>query len=516
MNKTSKIILTGLFVALLSSGLPNFVTQDAYAAANITYTAATATTTTITITFSENMDSGSDSSGDWTISTGQTVSSESHVDGTNTMTLTLASALDTDATPTVTYAENGNITDTNGLETDTIVVGGVVATDGIVPTVVSATTTSSTTIGITFSEDIVDTASDLDDYTINGVAGGSDISAISVSGAILTLTTNGYSILNGETVTVTFDGEANELEDTGTLNDVADFTNQAVTNNVPKVETKKGGSDCYDCKPPTLQESHITILNNDYVVATGDDPLHITANVGDKVTVILNVTDNKSVDTIPFAALYTNFEERPSDMNLFYANNYDNLRQVSTSFYEWNVRADDVPYDYDGTVSWSDNSPTVVTDVITADNFKFKNDENNMVEYFMMPFTFTINEHMDSTKIVAKVYDGSYNRLHVTLPVVLDVAGNDPLNFENLGKQKTLGFFDEAVLIQSISDWDDSQDNTEKLAQLLGVSEDSIPLWTVNLANWVAEDKIDSADLIVAVEYLINQSDESVTISFSH
>ena len=71
-------------------------------------------------------------------------------------------------------------------------------------------------------------------------------------------------------------------------------------------------------------------------------------------------------------------------------------------------------------------------------------------------------------------------------------------------------------MIQSISDWDDSQDNTEKLAQLLGVSEDSIPLWTVNLANWVAEDKIDSADLIVAVEYLINQSDESVTISFSH
>ncbi len=516
MNKTSKIILTGLFVALLSSGLPNFVTQDAYAAANITYTAATATTTTITITFSENMDSGSDSSGDWTISTGQTVSSESHVDGTNTMTLTLASALDTDATPTVTYAENGNITDTNGLETDTIVVGGVVATDGIVPTVVSATTTSSTTIGITFSEDIVDTASDLDDYTINGVAGGSDISAISVSGAILTLTTNGYSILNGETVTVTFDGEANELEDTGTLNDVADFTNQAVTNNVPKVETKKGGSDCYDCKPPTLQESHITILNNDYVVATGDDPLHITANVGDKVTVILNVTDNKPVDDFKFAGLYTNYQDKPSDMNSFYANNYDNLKQISTSFYEWNVRSDDTAYDYDGTLSWSENNPEIITDVITDDNFKFKNDENNMVQYFMMPFTFTINEHMDSTKIVAKVYDGSYNRLHVTLPVVLDVAGNDPLNFENLGKQKTLGFFDEVVLIQSISDWDDSQDNTEKLAQLLGVSEDSIPLWTVNLANWVAEDKIDSADLIVAVEYLINQSDESVTISFSH
>ena len=58
----------------------------------------------------------------------------------------------------------------------------------------------------------------MDDYTINGVAGGSDISAISVSGAILTLTTNGYSILNGETVTVTFDGEANEDRKSTRLN----------------------------------------------------------------------------------------------------------------------------------------------------------------------------------------------------------------------------------------------------------------------------------------------------------
>jgi len=270
-------------------------------------------------------------------------------------------------------------------------------------------------------------------------------------------------------------------------------------------ENTKKSSGCYDCIPPTLQKAHITISSNDYVVATGDDPLHITANVGDKVTVILNVTDNKPVDDFKFAGLYTNYQDKPSDMNTYYANNYDNLKQVSTSFYEWNVRSDDTAYSHDGTVSWSQNSPEIIIEELNEDNFKFKNDENNMVQYFIMPFTFTINEHMDSTQVVAKVYDGSYNRLHVTLPVIFDVAGNDPLNFENLGKQKVLGFFDEAVLIQSISDWDDSQDNTEKLAQLLGVSKDSIPLWTVNLAKWVAEDKIDSANLIVAVEYLLNQ-----------
>ena len=277
-------------------------------------------------------------------------------------------------------------------------------------------------------------------------------------------------------------------------------------------EEENSSSDCYDCIPPTLQKAHITISSNEQIIMPSKDgnyntydTLHITANVGDKVTVILNVTDNKPVDDFKFAGLYTNYQDKPSDMNTYYANNYNNLRQVSTSFYEWNVRSDDTAYSHDGTVSWSQNSPEIIIEELNEDNFKFKNDENNMVQYFMMPFTFTINEHMDSTKIVAKVHDGAYNRLHVTLPVVLDVSGNDPLNFENLGKQKVLGFFDEAVLIQSISDWDDSQDNTEKLAQLLGVSKDSIPLWTVNLAKWVAEDKIDSANLIVAVEYLLNQ-----------
>ena len=236
-----------------------------------------------------------------------------------------------------------------------------------------------------------------------------------------------------------------------------------------------------------------------------DETLHITANIGDKVTILLNVTDNKSVDDFRFAGLYTNYQEKPSNMKTFYANNYDNLRQVSTSFYEWNVRSDDVPYDYDGTVSWSENSPEIIIEELNEDNFKFKNDYDHVVKYFMMPFTFTINDHMDSTQIVAKVYDGSYNRLHVTLPVIFDVAGNDPLNFENLGPQKVLGFYDDAVLIQRISDWDDSEENIDKLSEILGLPEESLLPWTSNLAKWVAEGKIDSADLIVAVEYLINQ-----------
>ena len=270
---------------------------------------------------------------------------------------------------------------------------------------------------------------------------------------------------------------------------------------VATTTTKKSSSDCYDCKPPVLQSSHITILTNDYVMATGDSPLHITANVGDKVTILLNVTDNKFVDTIPFAALYTNFEQKPSDMNLYYANNYDNLKQVSTSFYEWNLRSDDVAYDYDGVISWSDNTPTIVTGEITDDNYFMIND-NNVLEYFTMPFTFTINDSMDSTQIIVKVYDGAYNLLHIALPVVLDVAGNDPPSFDSNGK--VLGFFNESVLNTMILELNGSED-TAPLSAFLGIPEESLPAWTLDLATWVTDEKIDSADMIVAVEYLINQ-----------
>ena len=260
------------------------------------------------------------------------------------------------------------------------------------------------------------------------------------------------------------------------------------------------GSDCYDCTPPVLQSAHVTISSNDYVVATGDETVHITANVGDTVTVLLNVTDDKPVDTIPFAALYTNYQERPSDMSLYYANNYDNLKQVSTSFYEWNIRADDISYDYDGTVSWGDNTPTVVTGENTEDNFKFKN-SNNVAQHLAMPFTFTINEHMGS-KIVAEIYDANANRLQVTLPIILKTAGNDPPSFDSNGK--VLGFFNESILNTMILELDGSED-TAPLSEFLGIPDESLPAWTLDLATWVADEKIDSADLIVAVEYLINQ-----------
>jgi hypothetical protein len=389
LNYTSKIILAGFMIALFSMGVSNFGIQDAHAAANITYTADTTATDTITVTFSEAVRSIAAASGDWTISTGQTVTSIAHTNATTTMTLTLSYALDNDATPTLAYAENGNIFDQATY---------VPATDGSDDTPVTA-----------------------------------DV-----------LATDGISF-------------------------VATFG-------------------CYDCTAPKVQETQINISSDNYIITTGDEPIHITANVGDEVTVTLKVTDNKSIQSIPSVALYTNFEQKSSDMSLFYANNFDDLKQVSTSFYQWNIRSDDVAYDYDGTVSWS-NGPNVTLNE----------------EYLMVPFTFTINEHMQTSQVTAKIYDAAGNRLHVTLPVTLETAGNDPLNFDKMGKQKMLGFFDESVLSIMISELNTSDNINTPVSSLLGIPDESLPAWTSNLTEWMVEDKINSGDLIVAVEYLINQ-----------
>ena len=480
MNKLFSRSIFAIFSVLLLSG-SGFMIQDAYAAADITYTAATATTTTITLTFSEAMDSSSAQYTDWTISTGQSVSSVTHTNGTTGMTLNLASSLKTDAVPTVTYAENGHLTDT-GVSEDTVVVGAVTSTDGIVPTVDAATVASSITVSMKMSESVTNDSATTADFTIGGVRSSPTVTAISGSTSnTLTLTLD-TAIVYGDTPTITYALNGRVIDDGATGNQLAAFTNQAVANGLSKPAT----SDCSDCTSPELQGVKITTSSDEYVLKTGDEPIHITADVGDKVTVILAVTDNKSVDTIPFAGLYTNFEQRPSDMNLFYASNYDNLKQDSTSFYEWNARADDVSYDYDNTVFLSTSVPTVTNAEL------------------LIPFTMTFNDSMETSQIIVKIYDVAGNRLHVTLPVTLEILGHPLLDFDDMGKQKVMSFFDESVLSTMVGQWSDSESDITELSTLLGIADETLPPWTTNLATWVADDRIDSADMIVAIEYLIN------------
>tara|TARA_B110000438_G_scaffold133258_1_gene129155 strand:- start:613 stop:1494 length:882 start_codon:yes stop_codon:yes gene_type:complete len=269
-----------------------------------------------------------------------------------------------------------------------------------------------------------------------------------------------------------------------------------------------------------LSKCKEVLSESDYVMATGDQPVHITANVGDTVTVTLKVTDDKPVDTIPFAALYTNYQEKPSDMSLFYANNFDKWKHVSTSFYEWNVMSDDVAYDYDETVSWNQMVPQIVTEDTTDENYFMKND-NNVLEYFMMPFTFTMNDSMETSQIIAKIYDASGNMLYETLPVTLEIIPKEIVVLSDGGEiaildkgnvivtppEDTVPLLNEPVLLTVLSQWSGysqvTSDNAEVLS-VMGLQGESLHAWTKNLGEWVIQEKLDVSELITAINYVHN------------
>jgi hypothetical protein len=56
-----------------------------------------------------------------------------------------------------------------------------------------------------------------------------------------------------------------------------------------------------------------------------------------------------------------------------------------------------------------------------------------------------------------------------------------------------------------ISELNTSDNISTPISALFGISDDSLPVWTSDLAMWTAQGKLSSGDLIVAAEYLINQ-----------
>jgi hypothetical protein len=266
---------------------------------------------------------------------------------------------------------------------------------------------------------------------------------------------------------------------------------------------------CFDCVPPKLKSAEISIESNDYSVNSDDDHLEITANVGDEATIILQITDNKDINAIRGAGVYTNYQDRPDDMNLYYANNFDsssyasNVDDVSTSFYQWNSRIADVAFDQLGSIIWNPVSAIFTDEPTTAENRAYVNDAG-IVEVVTIPFTMTFNGPIESSEVWVEGIDAAGNHFEIQLPVTLTVVGDAPLNFDG-GEQKLLAFFTKSYLSSMLSDWNTSSGDVEELSTVLGIPDEKLPTWTTNLATWVTDDKIDVADMIVAVEHIINQ-----------
>jgi len=261
----------------------------------------------------------------------------------------------------------------------------------------------------------------------------------------------------------------------------------AITNWIPI--GMDGNSHCYDCSAPSVAAVQISLDGSTPVTVTNDNPVQINAGTGDTVSVIVTIADNVGADTLTFAGLYTNFGDAPD--NLYYANNFDSFKSMSTSYYEWNSRADDTAFGNTDAITWTDATATVNPDRTQT-----------------ITYTMTINDSIESSQVWVDLGDMSNNYAKSALPITLEVAGPPAITFASDDSQQVVSYFNESILLAIVSQWtatsSDDATNVEQLSSVLGI-EDQLPTWTTNLASWVSDDKIDVADMIVAVEYVINQ-----------
>lgn len=264
-----KNIVNLSLIVFLAFVLINMPLQQAYAATP-TITAQTGSaagnsvaTTSIVVTFSVGVN-GSDAgaSGDtaaaWSVA-GNTVSSvtsllfndadcSSGTGGDLTLTITVGTPLATDAVPQVTYdgdqsgAQNITIRACDGGEALVNASSSIITpTDGLSPTMDSATTTSSTTIDAVFSEDIASGSVSASDFTITNPT--STVSGVSVAGNTVTLTISGIG--HNDTPTITLGGDGVDDTSSNTLLSVSLVASDG--------HNKSGSMVCKgDCDPPTL------------------------------------------------------------------------------------------------------------------------------------------------------------------------------------------------------------------------------------------------------------------------
>ena len=280
-----------------------------------------------------------------------------------------------------------------------------------------------------------------------------------------------------------------------------------------------GSDDLINPNPYLTDEILVSVGPNKPIVTQSDGMSNIQIQKGDNITITLNAADDAgpALDTNTFSgqseiesvSLYTNFGPRPSGMNLYYANHLNDQHDTSKTFYEWYQYKDDVIYDFENTVSWEE---AVVT---TEDKFTISITDteaettSSTEDKLTITFSATWDEVMPKSEIIVKVVDSDMGYSTTTLPFTLQVGEYDQ-SYEDLFGTSTdyrfVPLITESNVRESIQQWVDpsSEMSDEQFTQSLGIQEAELPEYVKNLAQWVVEDKIDLADLIIAIEYLIN------------
>jgi YVTN family beta-propeller protein len=285
--------------------------------------------------------------------------------------------------------------------------------------------------------------------------------------------------------------------------------------------TSSGGSsdDLINPNPYLTDEILVSVGPNKPIVTQSDGMSNIQIQKGDNITITLNAADDAGpvLDTNTFSgqsevesvSLYTNFGPRPSGMNLYYANHLNDQRDTSKTFYEWYKYKDDVIYDFENTVSWADAVVTTedkfTISITDTDTETTSSTEGKLT----ITFSATWDEVMPKSEIIVKAVDSQMGYSTTTLPFTLQVGEYDQ-SYEDLFGTSTDYRFVPLIMDykvrESVEQWVDplSGMTDEKFVSSLGLDGDKLPEYVKHLAQWVVEDKIDLADLIIAVEYIIN------------
>ena len=284
--------------------------------------------------------------------------------------------------------------------------------------------------------------------------------------------------------------------------------------------TSSGGSsdDLINPKPYLTDEILVSVGPNKPLVTQSDGMSNIQIQKGDNITITLNAADKgPAFDSNTFYAqseiesvsLYTNFGPRPNGMNLYHANHFNDKHETSKTFYEWYKYKDDVIYDFENTVSWAEAVVTTedkfTISITDTDTETTSSTEGKLT----ITFSATWDEVMPKSEIIVEIGDSDMGYSTTTLPFTLQVGEYDQSYEDLFGSSTNYKFVPliiESKVRESIEQWVDplSGMTDERFVSSLGLQETELPGYVKHLAQWVVEDKIDLADLIIAVEYIIN------------
>ena len=255
---------------------------------------------------------------------------------------------------------------------------------------------------------------------------------------------------------------------------------------IPSGESSRDNNDdaLINPKPYLTDEILVSVGPNKAIVTQNDGISNIQIQKGDSITITLNVVDGGPIhqtnhyygqSDIESVSLYTNFGSRPAAMNLYHANHFNDDREVSKTFYEWNANRDNVVYDFTKSVTW--HNP-----VVRTASFDTTSDDSNTPAGNKLIITFysTWNEVIPKSEILVKVADAMMGHNIIALPFTLQVGDYDP-SFEDLFGHNTDYKFVPLVIDsnvrESIHQWVDplSGMTDERFVSSLGLDGDELP-----------------------------------------